>query len=176
MCLQIYTKYIILLCLTYYFPMVNSITKEHINNMWTGIKPDYRDYILLDDLVSNFGYVDRDEFLLVMSHYGSKHQINKANYEYRMYFHHFAKAVIEGRIPRCSIKAMHEIFEKILPQDKNRGYIIREDLIRHYGTKMSKTNLETIMTEFGELEGDVVRLYLYKFKRAMNIGLLPEPT
>ncbi|XP_050422508.1 uncharacterized protein LOC126834544 [Adelges cooleyi] len=176
--IKMYIKYIIFFCLTYYIPMVNSLTPQEIENLWDKIRPAQRDYIVLNDL---FKYYNPDMMDLdnVIREYGLPAENDDGDLEYRMHFEYFKEAATKGLIPKWSRRLMYAEFKHMIPNGEDRIYITLDDMINYYVPRYLRTvtQLEEVMKTYGvQADDNQYHLKFKKFRIAMCIGDLPNPS
>ncbi|XP_050439276.1 uncharacterized protein LOC126844872 [Adelges cooleyi] len=171
-------KMYIIFCLTYYFPMVNSITPQEIENLWKRIKPEDSEYIVFNDLVMYY-YPDIMNLYEVIIDHGIRHEIGAGEFEFRMSYEQFENAASKGLIPRWSKRVMYTEFKQMIPNGEDRNYINLDEMIKYYVPRYLRTviELEKVMETYGVKNNDnQYHLYFYNFRIAMCIGDLPNPS
>ncbi|XP_050431392.1 uncharacterized protein LOC126839968 [Adelges cooleyi] len=167
-----FTKYILLFCLTYYIPKVDSMDEVEIEILWDTIRGE-SDFINHDHFRSYFKDEDQSELLSVIETYGHKCTAeSQSKGENRMDLKEFTKAASEGCINICSKQAIDAVFNKIIANKKNGDHITSQDMIQYYGLTVPLPQIEYVISKY--VVGQK-HLNFSALRKAINTGDLPKP-
>ncbi|XP_050422373.1 uncharacterized protein LOC126834478 [Adelges cooleyi] len=169
-----YTKYIILFCLTsYYIPKVIAFDESEIYILFDEIRNEGENYVTARSLRKTYHSSERSELVDLLRNYGMEITENGKR-EQRIYFVKFKEALMDGYINRFSKKHVETLFNEIIIKSGTlRNYIIRNDLINHYEGRIPISQIDNVLSTFGDPNFRVIRLDFPGFRRAVNTGGIP---